>query len=80
MSSERYNRFVVGSFNVVGKAIIVATCLMWLITLADLLLGLGWGWDKQGLWLAPIIIVMGIAVLMGGNAIFRLVGAAPAKR
>jgi hypothetical protein len=79
MASARYNRFVVRSFNAVGKTIIAVACLMWLIPLADLLLDLGWGWDKQGLWIGPNFVIMGTVVLIGGNAIFRLLGAAPTK-
>lgn len=79
MATERYNRVVVRSFNIVGRTLVAAACLMWLTTLADLLFGLGWGWDKQGLWIGPIIIAIGIATLCGGNLLFRLMGAAPAK-
>lgn len=79
MASDRYYRGVVGSFNIILLAVAVAGCLMWLATVADRLFSLGWGWDRQILWIAPIIIGGAIIVRLVGHTIFRAVGAIPPK-
>ena len=69
MALDRYNRRVVGSFNIILSITQLAACVMWVATAADRLFGLGWGWDRQILWLAPIIV--GVAFVVGriGRAI-----------
>jgi hypothetical protein len=75
MSLERYNRFVVRSTELSLWAIVFLVSLMWIVTLADHLLRLGWGWDVQIIWIAPIIVVGALLTRLLSRAIFRWVGA-----
>ena len=75
MNLDGCNRRVVSSFNRTSTGIIVAVSLMWLATASDSLFNLDWGWDKKGLWIAPIIIFVAVVVRVAGHGIFQLVGA-----
>jgi len=77
MMSDHYNRLLVGSFKIISLVIAFVVCLMWLATAADHLFGLNWGWDRQILWIAPIIVGVAFLVRFVGKAIFRAVGAIP---
>lgn len=79
MRQRGTKKLAVGGFNLSIVAIIVAVSGMWLATLADYLFHLGWGWDRQILWIAPIIIVGPLLVRLIGRAVFRLTGAQPPK-
>ncbi len=56
MSLDRYNRFVVRSTEISCWAIVIVAACMWVAAVADRLLPLGWGWDVQIIWIAPILI------------------------
>jgi len=75
MSLAGYNRFVVRSTGVTCWAVVVAALLMWVATLADHFLGLGWGWDVQIIWIAPIIVAGALVTWLLSRIIFRWVGA-----
>ena len=62
MKLDTYHRWVVGWFNISFVAITVMVSFMWLATIADRLLGLKWGWDRQIIWIAPIILLGAIIV------------------
>lgn len=79
MRQSGTEKLAVGGFNLSIVAIIVAVSGMWLATLVDYLFHLGWGWDRQILWVAPIIIVGAMLVRLIGHAVFRLIGAQPPK-
>jgi len=68
-------RLAVGGFNASTFAVMLAVSGMWLAAVADRSLHLGWGWDRQILWTAPIIILGTMIVRLIGRAIFRWVGA-----
>jgi hypothetical protein len=68
-------KLAVSGFNVSTIAVIVAVLGMWLATVADQSFHLGWGWDRQILWLSPIIALGTMLVRVLGRVIFRWVGA-----
>ena len=80
MKLDIYHRWVVSWFNISFVAITVMVSFMWLATIADRLLGLKWGWDRQIIWIAPIILLGAIIVRSIGHGIFRLFGAVPSSR
>ena len=73
-------RLALGGFNASTVAVIVVVSGMWLATLADRTFHLGWGWDRQILWVAPIIGVGAMFVRLVGHMIFRWVGALPPRQ
>lgn len=75
MSLAGYNRFVVRSTDVSCWAVVIVAALMWLATLADHFLRLGWGWDVRIIWIAPIIVTGALLTRLLGRIIFRWVGA-----
>lgn len=75
MSLESYNRFAVRSFEISILMVIIGATLMWLATLADHFLALGWGWDPQIIWIAPVIVAGALLTRTLGRLIFRSVGA-----
>ena len=75
MRQSGAEKLAVGGFNASTIAVIVAVSGMWLATLADRLLHLGWGWDRQILWVAPIIVLGTMLARLIGRGIFRWVGA-----
>ena len=75
MSLDGYNRFVVRSTNLSCCAVVVAANLMWVATIADHFLRLGWGWDVQIIWIAPIIVAGALLTRFLSRVIFRWVGA-----
>jgi hypothetical protein len=79
MRQSRTEGLAVSGFNVSTIAVVVVVSAMWLATVADRLLHLGWGWDRQILWIAPIIVVGAMLVRVIGHGVFRLVGAAPPR-
>ncbi len=79
MGKSWIEKLAVGGFNTSTVAVIVAVCGMWLATVADQVFHLGWAWDRQILWIAPIIIVGTMLVRFVGRSIFRWVGAMPPK-
>lgn len=80
MRQSGTERFAVGGFNVSTIAVIAAVSLMWLATVADRMFDLGWGWDRQILWTASIIVIGTLLTRLIGHGIFRWVGATPPKR
>lgn len=68
-------RLAVGSFNLSTIGVMVVVSLMWLATGVDRLFHLDWGWDRQILWTAPVIVGGTLLTRLIGNRIFRWVGA-----
>lgn len=46
---------------------------MWCATFLDWAFGFGWGWDRQILWLAPLMVLFAALVRFCALAIFRFV-------
>lgn len=66
-----FQRSFAATFNRTANGIMVVVAVMWIATAADYFLSLGWGWDEQGLWIAPIILAVAILIRLAGNAIIR---------
>jgi hypothetical protein len=47
--------------------------LSWLAAAVDVLFELGWGWDRQDLWVLPLVLVFAAILRVFGNAIFKFV-------
>ncbi len=75
MSLRSYNRFVVRSTDLTCWAVVILAAFMWVATLADHLLRLGWGWDTQIIWIAPIIVGGALLTRKLSHVLFRWVGA-----
>ena len=48
--------------------------LMWIATLCDQALNLGWGWEKEGLWDLPLMVLFAAFVRFCSLAIIKLTG------
>ena len=73
-------RFVAGQrkgVNLVFAAFVVLISVMWVATLCDWAFKLGWGWDRQLLWLAPPMVLFAVVLRFLCMAIFRFVGGDP---
>ncbi len=55
MRSERFAVWFRRESNWTFWSIVAVVSVMWLLTLLDFAFGLGWGWDKRGLFVAPLI-------------------------
>jgi hypothetical protein len=75
MALDGYNRFLVRSTDLTCWAVVILAALMWVATLADHILQLGWGWDIQIIWIAPIIIGVALLTRKLSRVVFRSVGA-----
>jgi hypothetical protein len=71
MYPSPYVRTVARSVDVVSLIIMVLAMVFWIVTLADHYLGLHWGWDFQGVWLLPLIMLVGMVVRFTARAMFR---------
>jgi len=59
--------------NVIIVLFVALLTFMWFATLIDQLFKMGWGWDRQILWLAPPMVLFAFFVRFGAMAIFRFV-------
>ncbi len=62
--------------NAVFVAFAVLATVMWVATLCDQVFKLGWGWDRQILWLAPPMLLFAVVVRFCCMAIFRFIDGA----
>ncbi|KQS49043.1 MULTISPECIES: hypothetical protein [unclassified Sphingomonas] len=53
-------------------SIVAVASLMWVLTLLDYAFGLGWGWDRRGLWAAPLVLLIATTVRLGQAAVGKL--------
>jgi hypothetical protein len=70
-------RFVDGQrkrLNIVFALFVSLLTLMWVATALDAAFSLGWGWDRQGLWLGPLMVAFAILVRLAALAMLRFVG------
>lgn len=74
MTLDGYTRFNVRSFNFMCWAAVVTSVIMWVATIADHVLQLGWGWDIQIVWIAPIIAGVALLTRLLGRAISKWMG------
>ena len=60
--------------NFILTAFAIVISFMWAATLCDWTFNLGWGWDREILWLAPLMLLFAVVLRFLGMAIFRFVG------
>ncbi len=75
MDMNRYSRRIIGHFSGTCLLVAIVAFFMWMVTVADVILNLGWGWDQQIIWIAPIICLGALATRLAGHMIFRALGA-----
>lgn len=69
-------RFVAGQrkgVNFIFAAFVILTALMWGATFCDWAFDLGWGWDREILWVGPPMMLFGVVLRFICMAIFRFV-------
>ncbi len=74
MNSERFIAGQRKGVNFVFAAFVILLSAIWGTTLCDWALNLGWGWDRQILWLAPPMMFFAVVLRLVCMAIFRFVG------
>lgn len=62
------------AINIISGLFVALLSFMWIATAADWLFALGWGWDRQILWLAPPMMAFAALVRFCAFAIFKFVG------
>jgi len=60
------------AINIIFALFVALLSFMWIATAADWLFALGWGWDRQILWLAPPMMAFAALVRFCAFAIFKL--------
>jgi hypothetical protein len=74
MNIERFvarQRKAVNLFFAIFAALLV---VMWVATVCDWAFNLGWGWDRQIIWLAPPMLLFGVFVRFCCMAMFNFFG------
>lgn len=69
-------RFVAGqrkAVDIILTMFVALLSVMWIATVCDWGFNLGWGWDKQIIWLAPPMLLFAMLVRFCCMAIFRFV-------
>ena len=59
--------------NIIFGLFVSLLATMWIVTLCDHVFNLGWGWDKQILWLAPPMMLFAVIVRFCCALMFRFV-------
>ncbi len=80
MNTERFIAGQRKGVNFVLAAFVTLLTVMWSATFCDWVFNLGWGWDKQIIWLAPPMMLFAIVLHFVCMAIFRFVGGDPNDR
>lgn len=62
MRHKRFDSWFRKEFDWTFWSIITVVSVIWAATILDFALGLGWGWDSQVLWAAPLILLIAFAV------------------
>jgi hypothetical protein len=62
------------AINIIFGLFVALLSFTWIATAADWLFALGWGWDRQILWLAPPMMAFAALVRFCAFAIFKFVG------
>lgn len=74
MGNERFIAGQKRSINVIFVAFCCLVTALWIATVLDWAISLGWGLDRQVLWLGPAMVVFAVLVRFGAMAILRIVG------
>jgi hypothetical protein len=75
MRAMRYKCFATWfrkDFNPTFRSIVAVVSLMWVSTLLDFAFGLGWGWDRRNLWVAPMVLLIATTVRLCQAAVGKL--------
>jgi uncharacterized membrane protein YeiH len=73
MRYERFHAWFRKEFDWTFWSIVAVVSVMWGATILDFALGLGWGWDKEVLWVAPLILLTAFVVRIWKVVIDKLV-------
>jgi len=74
MNFDRYLGAQRKGGNVISVVIVSFVAFMWAATLIDSAFDCGWGWDRQILWLGPLMALFTILVRFCAMAIFKFFG------
>ncbi len=70
-----YAPYLIRAFDALCGLIALVAAVIFVASLIDILLKLGWGYDPDNLWIAPAVMIGAGLVHKIGGAIFRLVEA-----
>lgn len=73
MQLQKYVQLQRKGVNAIFAAFATLLSAMWVATVCDQVFALGWGWDRQILWLAPPMLLFAVFVRFCCMAIFRFV-------
>ena len=73
MNIERYVAFHRKGVNLIFAMFAALAVVMWVATVCDWAFNLGWGWDRQIVWLAPLMLLFATFIRFGCMVIFRFV-------
>lgn len=59
--------------NIIFAMVASLATVMWCATALDVTFDLQWGWDRQILWLAPLMVLFAAIVRFFAKAIFKFV-------
>jgi len=62
MRDKRFDAWFRKEFDWTFWSIVTLVSVIWLATVLDLAFGLGWGGSGEGLWAAPLILLLAFAV------------------
>lgn len=74
MNIERFVACQRKGVNLIFAAFFALVLAMWVATVCDWAFNLGWGWDRQIIWLAPPMMLFAGFVRFCCMAIFKFVG------
>jgi sterol desaturase/sphingolipid hydroxylase (fatty acid hydroxylase superfamily) len=73
MRYERFEVWLRKDARLTFWSIVAVVSVMWIVTLLDFAFGLGWGWDSRGLWAAPLILLIAVAIRLWHVAVDKLI-------
>ncbi len=77
MNTERFIAGQRKGVNFVFAAFVFLISVMWVASVCDWVFNLGWGWDRQILWLGPPMLLLGVVLRFLCMAIFRFIDGDP---
>lgn len=73
MSNEKFIAGQRKSVGIIFAIFVSLVAFMWVATLLDWAFSLGWGWDRQILWLGPPMVLFAFVLRFCAMAIFKFV-------
>ena len=74
MSNQSFIEGQRRGINIIFTLCVGLLALRWVATVLDVIFGLGWGWDREALWLGPAMIGFAILARFSAMAILKFVG------